>query len=78
MGIYILLTDGVGCLDIELSEEPNLGQWSVSTRLILVKIIAVYLVTLCIHAKALANHGAIYRVSLPYLPTVSVLCSECC
>jgi CD109 antigen len=27
--------DGVGCLDIELSEEPNLGQWSVSARLIL-------------------------------------------
>ena len=43
----ILLTDGVGCMDIELSEEPQLGRWSARARLILVKTIAI-----CIYIRS--------------------------
>ena len=33
-----LLTEGVGCLDIQLSDEPNLGRWTASASLIIVSL----------------------------------------
>ena len=33
-GVFTI--DGVGCMDIELSDEPNLGTWRVDTRLVMV------------------------------------------
>lgn len=36
MYMYVILfsaTDGVGCMNMQLSDEPNLGRWSVSAVL---------------------------------------------
>ena len=36
-----LSAEGVGCMDIKLSEEPNLGTWIVDARLIVVSIVSI-------------------------------------
>ena len=38
-------TEGVGCMDIQLSDEPNLGRWSANARLVIVSIVTMVLTT---------------------------------
>ena len=34
-------TEGVGCMDIALSDEPNLGTWTVDAHLVMVSVSCV-------------------------------------